>query len=476
MVYFMENLTIDEIIKATKGKLLCDNSNSLHAQIESITTNSREMGKNALFIPLHGEKIDAHKFIDNAFSNGAIATLTDEHDSVDSNKIYISVNNTLTALHDLAAYYRRKFFMPVVGITGSVGKTSTKEMISCALSSEFNVLKTTGNFNGQIGLPLTIFNLEKSHNVAVVEMGVSEFDEMKTLSNIALPTFAVMTNIGVTHIENFKSRDNILKEKFHITNSLDEKSILFVNTDDEYLSSISKEQKFKVVTFGIDKKCDFKAENIKVDGQNTNFELNFNGKQETIKIPVIGKHNVYNALAAIAVGVNLGISIEKLKDALLLYKTLNMRQCIYSVNFDFEKNQSKLSENGNIKLIDDSYNANPDSMRSAIEVLKLVGEKGRKVAVLADMLELGEESENLHFELGKFIAKNKIDVLITIGKEAINIAKGASGEINSTSVYSFHTNEKASEKLKEILQPKDTILIKGSRGMHTEEIVNNFIK
>lgn len=454
----MEKLYINEILSAVNGKLLCGADSAV---ISSVSINSKEVKKGSLFIPIKGENFDAHNFIEDAFNAGAIATLTSNHDKMDSDNIYIKVKDTKKALQDLAAYYRRKFNIPVIGITGSVGKTSTKEMISAALSSKFNVLKTSGNLNGQIGLPLTIFNLESQHDVAVLEMGISEPCEMDRLSYIAKPDYAVMTNIGVTHIENLHTKENILKEKFKITKTLNKDSVLFINGDDELLSNIENNYEYKVVSFGIKNDCTFKATNIFQNDETTEFDVIYENIKERIIIPTIGEHNVYNAMVAIAIGVCLGINIYDLKKGLLKFENLNMRQCIYHLN--------------EVTLIDDSYNANPDSMRSAVKVLIQVAKGKRKIAVLADMLELGNMSKSLHYDLGTFIAQMNVDILITIGEMADYIAKGAISCSKNINVYSFDSNEQAINCLKNIVCLGDTILVKGSRGMHTEKISHSII-
>lgn len=462
------NLTINEILTATDGILLGKKNMSCET-VTSVSTDSKKIKKGALFVPLHGEKVDSHKFISEAFSNGAVATFTDEQVEVDKDKIYIKVEDTLKALQSLAKYYRSKFNIPIVGITGSVGKTSTKEMISLCLSSRYNVLKTEGNLNGQVGLPLTIMNLNKSNDIGVIEMGISEFSEMERLSDIARPTYAVMTNIGLVHIENLKTQENILKEKFKITNNFDENSVLLINADDENLIKLKKNQKFKVITYGVNKDCDFRATNVKMTDEFTSFELKYKGKTENFTVPSVGIHNVYNALAGIALGLDLGINLNDLKKSLGEYKTLDKRQCIYKVELN--------GKNASVTLIDDSYNANPESMKNAVDVLNIYGKGKRKIAVLADMLELGEQSSKLHFELGKYVSKNNVDILIAIGPEAKNIAAGANALQNEhkMKVYSFLSNEEAFEILFDIVEDRDVILVKGSRGMHTDEIVKKFV-
>ena len=472
------HLQIEEILKATNGELLNRDADSfLKTEINSITINSREVKTNALFIPLHGEKINSHQFIDNAFENGAKATLTDEKiEKLNKDKIYIKVKDTKKALQDLAEFYRRKFEIKMVGITGSVGKTSTKEMVSLVLSSKFNVHKTSGNLNGQIGLPLTIFGLQQFNDLAVVEMGISEFSEMEKLADIVNPDFAIITNIGVTHIENLKSQENILNEKLKITKNFNPESVLFINKDDKMLSKVKTENKFKVVTFGIESDCDFKAENVNLDGNQTSFILKYKDKESEkkvlITIPAIGIHNVYNALSGIALGVHLGIPILDIQKSILQYKSLDKRQCIFE-NIKVKNNDKKIV----INIIDDTYNANPDSMKNAINVLNIYsrGKNGRKVAVLADMLELGKVSKELHLTLGEYVAQNDIDMLVTVGEEAKNIALGAKKVNKNISTQSFESNLEAYKFLKDNLQDGDNVLFKGSRGMHIDEIVSKII-
>ena len=454
----MKKLYINEILSAINGELLSGFDGAL---IDSVSINSREVKNGALFVPIKGENVDGHKFIENAFAAGAVATLTSAHDSVESDKIYIKVKDTKVALQQLAAYYRRKFNIPVVGITGSVGKTSTKEMISSALSAKFNVHKTAGNLNGQIGLPLTIFGLEPCHDVAVVEMGISEFNEMETLSKIAAPTCAVMTNIGVTHIENLHTKENIFKEKFKITDSLRPSDYLFINGDDEILSKTQNSYGFNMISFGIKNNCNFTAKNIFYENETTTFEVLFNENCQKFEIPTLGEHHVYNALAAIAIGLSMGMNVEEIQEGLSRFENAGMRQSIHYLD--------------GVTLIDDSYNANPDSMKSALKVLSQVAKSERKIAVLADMLELGAMAEQLHFEVGNFAAQMGVDVLITVGDLAKFISDGATKFSKDIINYSFSSNEEAFDCLKNLIRNGDTVLVKGSRGMHMEEISQKII-
>ena len=455
----MEKIYIKEIIAATNGKILAGNEDDF---ICAVSTNSKQIEEYSLFVPLKGEKFDAHNFICEAFKNGAKAVLTELDEISYQGKIFIKVENTLKALQRLASFCRSKFNIPVIGITGSVGKTSTKEMVSAALSANFNVWKTKGNLNNEIGAPLTIFGIESCHSAAVIEMGISEFGEMKILSEIIKPNFGIISNIGVTHIENLKTRENILKEKFHITDTLGKNSTLFINADNDLLKLLKPEYQYDIITFGIEEDCNYKAENIEYRGNYSYFDVIFDDQRERIEIPAVGIHNVYNSLAAIAVGIRLGLSLEEIKLGLGTYQNAAMRQQVYH----FE----------DITLIDDSYNANPDSMKSTVHVLNSINsEQGRRIAVLGDMLELGEISKQAHYDTGKEVAKIGLDILITVGEESRHIAQGAIDEDKKIQVYSFSSKDDAFECLFKLMQKGDKITIKGSRGLHLDVIVNKIL-
>lgn len=448
----MEKLSIREIVAAVDGKLL---SGMDDITVDSVSTNTRELSPGALFIPIKGDKFNGHDFIENAFKAGALATLTAEHDNIelDQNRTYIKVRDTRVALQSLAAYYRSKFDMPVVGVTGSVGKTSTKEMIASVLSEKFKVHKTSGNLNGQIGLPLTLLGLEAGHEVAVVEMGISEFNEMEALAEMARPSHAVLTNIGVTHIENLLTRENIFKEKFKITSFLREEDYLFVNGDDDILCKTQGSADFNVISFGITNDCMFTARNLSTQNETTRFEALQSGDCREFVIPTIGEHNVYNALVAIAIGLSIGMTLDEIQAGLSRFKNLNMRQSIHHLS--------------DITLIDDTYNANPDSMKSALKVLAQLPKKGRKIAVLGDMLELGEVATALHEEVGRVAAQLGVDIVMTVGALAKAIAEGATPAVHA---HIFNSNEEAIACLKELIRPGDAVLVKGSRSMRMEEI------
>lgn len=450
----MENITVNEIVSATGGSLVVGNTDEL---ISSVSIDSRNIKENALFVPIIGEKLDGHDYIQSAFDNGAkVSLIQEEYNSNNySGGALVKVKSTKKALGDLAKYYRSKFDIPVIGITGSVGKTTTKEMIAAALGETLCVLKTEKNYNGQLGLPLTVFNIEKKHNVAVLEMGVSEIGEMDRLSDIAGVGIGVITNIGLSHVENFKSMEVTCAEKMKMIKK--ENGVFFLNGDSPLLAKACEYTNKKIVYYGINGDFPYKCEEIYSSGNNTNFVLVTNESREPIQIPCLGLHNVYNALAAIAVAQTLGIHMEDIKQGLLKFKNVGMRQ--------------QISKIGNIALIDDSYNASPDSIKSSVSVLKNLSGKGRNIVVIADMLELGEYSEKIHYETGRYIALEEIDILITIGKYSIYLSNGAMSVNQKLKLTHFDSNKEAFEYLKSILSEDDKVLIKGSRGMHTDEIV-----
>lgn len=445
-------LKISEIAEAVGGKILCGNPDT---EITSVACDSREVKGGTLFVPIRGERVDAHKFIEDCLKTCS-ATLTEYDTPKNAEKPYIRVENTLSALQALGTYYRSKFDIKLIGVTGSIGKTSTKEMIAAALSKGTNVFKTQGNRNSQIGLPLTMLEISFENETAVIEMGMSYFGEMEKLCSIAKPSMAVMTNIGTAHIENLGSRENILSEKLKITNSFSDESILFLNGDDPLLSKLHGTLKFKTITFGFSENCCYRAENIRVNGMNTVFTLITNNENEEIEIPALGEHNVKNALAAYAVARACGLSAKTIKEGLLTYQNAPMRQQIYKLP--------------NYTLIDDSYNASPDAMRVSLDVLKSI-EATKRIAVLANMLELGEFAESEHFSVGKHLGEIGIDCAICIGDLAQNIAKGAQAANPSVIAKCFNDNSSALEYLKTQMTDGSAILIKGSRSMHTEEIV-----
>lgn len=483
-------ITVNDILKATGGNLL---NGSLDTIIDGFSTNSKEIAtlseKNVLFVPVMGEKVDGHLFIPAAIAAGSKAFFIRKgHRLPDGigETAAIEVEDTVSALQTTALRYREKFDIPVIGITGSVGKTTTKEMVAAALSS-INVHKTKGNANSQVGLPITLFGIEPENKAAIIEMGMSEPHEMEKLAKTARPNYGIFTNVGSAHIGNLGSKENILIEKLHMTDYFTDKDILFINSDDELLMELTKpDSKYRpknvknIVTFGTSEDADFYATSISVSGEGTDFVANYKSAEgrltsEHIHLNTLGLHNVRNALAAIAIAMELGISPSVSKQGLSEYEPLKMR--------------GNIIKTGGLTIIDDTYNASPDSMKAAIQI---IGEmRGgiepirRRFAVFADVLELGEDAESEHFEVGEYIknynkedSSHRINYLITVGTDSEHIGFGATSDILETNPITKHcsTNADAIAYLKTLLKTGDAVVVKGSRGMHTEEIVNALLK
>lgn len=444
----MEKLLLSEIAQCLGAECPAEKV------IEEISTDTRNLPAGCLFIAIKGERFDGHTFIKQAIENGAAAAVSEY--PVEECPC-IAVKNTRTALLEIAKYYRSKFNPILVGITGSVGKTTTKEMIALVLSEKYNTLKTQGNLNNEIGLPKTLFNLDSSHQAAVIEMGMSDFGEIERLSNAAAPTIGVITNIGFSHIENLKSQEGILKAKLEILKGMEDNAPLIVNGDDGYLAPLKEEFRNSrpVYLYGTDEKCDVRAKNIIESNGITNFVLEYNETETEIQIPCAGKHNVLNASAAFCVGILSGLNEKEIVSALKKYKPDGMRQNIV--------------KKGNNTVIIDCYNASPDSMKATLNVLAGMECKGRKVAVLGDMLELGEASEKLHKMVGKLVSETSPDMLFCYGHDAEYISR----EAEKTGINSYFTDDKSdlTEKIMNYIKPEDIIMFKASRGMKLEEVI-----
>ncbi|MBP3323054.1 MAG: UDP-N-acetylmuramoyl-tripeptide--D-alanyl-D-alanine ligase [Clostridia bacterium] len=438
--------TLKQIAEYTGGKLFGNGE----VKVNAFFTDSREAKENMMFLPIVGERVDAHKFIPTLKEKGCIATFSEK--PLDEKALginYILIEKSVLALQKLAKNFRSTLNIPLIGITGSVGKTTTKEMIALALESSLRVHKTLGNANSQIGLPRTVLAIEKESEAAVLEMGMSMPGEMGRLSDTARPNIAVITNIGVSHIEFHGTKENIMKEKLHIADFVPEKGAILVNGDDELLNKLKGKNIF---TFGVDEGCDYKATDIKEENGETSFICTFSGKEIPVTIPTLGIHNVRNALVSIAVADKLNLDTEKAAKALSSYKAPDMRQ--------------QIKKYGEITVIDDSYNASPDSVKASLDILSSF--KGRKIAILADMLELGDYSPIGHNEVGTYAKERGIDILFALGTEAKEIYKGFGDADNSRH---FDKIEDINEIIGSFIKAGDTLLIKGSRGMHTDLIV-----
>lgn len=444
----MKELYLEKVEKAVKGEIVSGNKDII---IKDICTDTRKVKEGDLFIPLVGDNFDGHNFIEEAFSKGAVAVLS--HKDI-SGKAVIKVEDTKEALADLAEYYISLFKIPIVAVTGSTGKTTTKELIYSVLSQKYKTIKTEGNFNNEIGLPLTAFRINESTQAVVFEMGMNHFNEIHKLSKIAKPDICVISNVGVSHIENLGSRDGILKAKSEIFDFMKENGAKIINGDDDKLITINN-----AVTFGINNKnADYTADILDESLNGINARLNYKNNEIMVNIPLPGRHMVLNALAALAVGKTLDISDECIKEGIENFKSAKMRMDII--------------ETDRYIILNDVYNANPESVKAGINVMK--NAIGRKVVVLGDMLELGKFADELHYETGKFAVKSGIDVVICIGELSQSTYNGAKEK--NENVFYFKTQEDFWKEINGILHIGDTILVKASRGMHFEKTVEKIME
>lgn len=447
----MQKLSISDIIKATSGNLIIGTSD---CEISSITTDSRKAENGVLFIPLKGEKADGHDFIAQALENGAI-TLT-ERDCTYSDGTVIKVSDTRKALGDIARYYKMKYPVKSVAITGSVGKTTTKDLVYSVIAQEFKTHKTPNNFNNDIGVPLTVFGIEREHEAAVIEMGMNHFGEISYLADIARPDSAIITNIGMSHIENLGSQEGIFRAKMEMTERFTEKNTLFVNGDDKYLKTICNTT-YKVVRFGMADTNDVYAKDIVNNGlMGTEFTVVHPDGEFRCEVRQPGEHNIYNALAAVCAGLNLGISEDKIATGL--------RECVYTAS------RLEITGHKGMEIINDCYNSSPDSVRAALKVMRHTV-KQRRVAILGDILEMGEYAKDAHFELGKSVKEFGVDLLVTAGENAGYIAAGAK-DAGLDAVVSYATTDDLKANISGLVKSGDCILIKASHGMEFYKIAD----
>ncbi len=460
----MKNLNVRDIIKVTEGELITGNENFI---CKNYSKDTRTIQKGDCYVGIKGENYDGNKFWKEALKNGADCVIvqninfTEEEKRKAKDKIIIKVKDTLDALQKIAAYKRSLYSIPVIGVTGSVGKTSTKDIIANVVAQKYKTLKTKGNNNGQIGLPLTILSMQ-DEDVLVLEMGMNHFGEISKLTDIAKPNICVFTNIGTSHIGNLGSRENILKAKMEMLERAEE-PIVIINNDNDLLHKWYEENKGKrnIKTYGIKEKSDINACNINLQENTSEFTCIIEGKKETIKVPVGGEHFVLNSLCAILVGRVLNIEISKIIDGI--------------ANFELTKKRMDITELKNgIKIINDAYNASLESMQASLKMLKDFKE-GRKIAVLGDMFELGEYSKELHKKVGEEITKNNIDILICNGKNSKYIIEKAKEKMNSENIYYIEKKEEIIKLLEKIVKPKDIILFKASNGMKFYEIAEKLI-
>ncbi|MBQ9064966.1 MAG: UDP-N-acetylmuramoyl-tripeptide--D-alanyl-D-alanine ligase [Blautia sp.] len=454
----MKNLTVENITRVTGGTFYGDSS-ILNNEVLSITTDSREASPGCLFVPIVGERVDGHKFIPQVREAGALITLT-EKSVEETGEPCIHVESSLQAVKDIAEFYLSGLGIPVVGISGSVGKTSTKEAVASVLSVKYNTLKTPGNFNNELGLPLTIFGLREEHEMAVLEMGISSFGEMTRLAKVAKPHTGVITNIGTCHLEFLGDRDGVFRAKTEMLDFIRPGGNIVLNGDDDKLIKVKESHGIQPVFYGLSTENNVYADNIISRGlRGTDCDIHLHGESFSVHIPVPGIHNVYNALAAAAVGHIYGLTSEEIRQGIENIETIQGR--------------FRMIDTPEYLVVDDCYNASPASMKGSLGILK--DADGRKVAVLGDMGELGKDEAEMHRSVGTFAATCGIDLLICTGtlcKEMAEAAKEAAASSGTDLKVIWEPDrESLLTHLPAYLQKGDTVLIKASRFMHFEKVV-----
>lgn len=460
----MKNLKVKDILKVTNGKLISGNED---IECENFSKDTRIIKKDDIYIGIKGENFDGCKFWKAALDKGAKGVIienieiSENEKNTYKDKIIISVENSLEALYKIAEAKRDLYNIPIIAITGSVGKTSTKDIVANVVSKKYKTLKTIGNNNNNIGLPFTILKL-KNEEAAVLEMGMNHFGEISLLSKIAKPDICVITNIGTSHIGNLGSRENILKAKLEILEGANNPKIV-INNDNDLLHKwyLENKQNFKIQTFGIKNKSDLNAENITLSSSGSSYTYKFNDENIKINVPVGGEHFILNSLCATLVGKILGIKNSNIKKGIESFELTNKRMDITEL------------DNGT-KIINDAYNASYESMKASLKVLSEY-KQNRKIAVLGDMFELGKYSKELHEKVGEEVANNNIDILICTGENARFIVQKAKEKINSKNVYYVDTKEEIEVLLKEKAEKGDVILFKASNGMKFYELAERMI-
>ncbi|MCL2512799.1 MAG: UDP-N-acetylmuramoyl-tripeptide--D-alanyl-D-alanine ligase [Oscillospiraceae bacterium] len=445
----MKNLSLKEIAKAVGGIEPAD------IIISEIFTDSRKKAVNGLFFAIKGDRFDGHDFINEAGKNGAAAVVC--HKEIKTNLPVIMVADTKKAYLQLGGYYRGLFDIPFVALTGSAGKTTTKDMVHAVLSAKYRTLKTEGNLNNEIGVPATLFRVDEKTEAAVIEMGMNHAGEISPLSKAVKPDAAVITNIGAAHIENLKSREGILKAKLEILDGMDNSSPVILNGDDKYLKNAPVGRR-KAVFYALENnKADIKASAITQSDSEIRFSVETDGEKKEVALPAVGVHNVYNALAAIAAGKLLGVGLKDAAEALKNYAPPAMRQNIEKIN--------------GITIINDCYNSNPDSVKAALNALSAIP-GNRKIAVLGDMLELGEYSAEAHEQSGAYAAETGAKAIFTFGKCSEKTAEAAKNH-GITDVFDFIDIDEITAALTGYIKEGDAVLFKASRGMKIERVIDN---
>ncbi len=453
----MKELTLKQIADWCGGKV---SARFEHLRVSRMQSDSRKVRSGDLFVALKGAKADGHDFAETAINHGAVAALVSR--PISEKLPSIEVEDTLRAYGEIAAGYRKLTGVKVVGITGSVGKTTTKEMTASVLEAAYHTAKTEGNHNNNLGLPMTIMDMPENTEVAVLEMGMNHSGEMEYLSDIARPDLAIITNIGTMHIEHLGTREGILQAKLEIMRGMPDDGAGVFNGDEPLLWNIRAIGKHKKYYYGIENHaCDVNATDIVELDDGVRFVVHGFGQQFELFVPMLGRHAVYNALAATTVGLLLGVKAEKIQARFSSFHNTGMRQKIYVKN--------------GVTIIEDCYNAGPESTEAALDVLAGIKTDGRRIAVLGDMLELGNRSAAEHYRIGR-LAVGKADLLLTYGEHSVRTLTGAiTGGMNPKNTDHFDTHEDMAHMLKMRVSEGDVVLFKGSRGMRMEKVLQLFL-
>ncbi len=457
-------LTLHQITTAVSGRIINEWVISDTIRFSGVSTDTRSIEMDNIFIPIKGERFDGHHYIDKAYKMGAAICFTESEDWIPKNCCGILVRDSKQALIDFASYYRGLFNIPMIAITGSVGKTTCKEMIASVLASKLKVHKTEGNLNNDIGLPLTIFGLNDDHEVAVIEMGMNHYGELHVLSHIAKPDIAVITNIGISHIENFGSKDGILKAKSEILDYLNKDGIVVLNGDDAYLQKLKGTLNFAVKTFGFHERNTYSVKSYESLGWN-GMQATLSGESHDLDITSkeLGKHMLLNILPAVVIGYYLQLDDKSIRHGIAQFQNAKMRM-------------HRLKLGLGITVFNDSYNASVDSMKSSLDTVSELKTEGRKVAILGDMFEMGQFAKEAHEEVGKLAAHSAIDNLICVGEYSKWIYDSAKKNgFNEAGIAYYEDRGRLEKQIHNLIHEKDTVIVKASRGMYLEKLVDRML-
>lgn len=454
----MKKLTMKQIEAGTGGRLICGDGEKT---VEKICTDSRKAESGDLFFALIGDNHDAHKYLPQVAESGCSCAVISDEKQCPAGMTAVLVEDTTRALQQLASWYLPQLDMKKIAVTGSTGKTSTRDLTWYVCSEKFKTQKNVGNLNNHLGVPMTILSFEEDTEVGILEMGMDKFGEIDLLADIARPDIGLITNIGMSHIENLGSRDGIFRAKMELTNYFDESNVLIAARDDEFLNRERIGGSYTLITAGADGRCDYIISDIDDFGaEGIQFNLEHNGQVQMFRLPVPGRHNAFNAALAVAAGAELGISMEEAARGLAKTQLTDKRLTV--------------REHSGIKMIDDTYNASPDSMKAAIDVLmKTRGE--RRAAILGDMFELGDDSESQHELVGRYAAQQKVELLVAIGENSLAMARGARDEGMENVLY-YKDKDAFFAEMESVIKSGDVILFKGSRGMEMDKIVKRIME